>query len=151
MSSVTRSAWGGHFCVLQYMYQLCGVFKLYDLTAFVCGCSILFRCPDAVCVGPFVHETMGLSFTGSLCILGMKYIVCVSTLLVAGWSGASWSECPPCCLRSSLPSLGIILGGAVTSDAPPISSPVGSLLQWDQFKPLRLEHSLDELYRIPEP
>ena len=31
-------------------------------------------------VDPLVHETMGLCFTGSLCILGTKYIACVSIL-----------------------------------------------------------------------
>ena len=32
---------------------------------------------EAVCVGPDVHETIGLIFKGVLCILGKKYIVCM--------------------------------------------------------------------------
>ena len=50
------------------------------MTTFICGCNNLAIYPDAVYVGLFVHETVGLSFTGSLCILGTKYIVCISIL-----------------------------------------------------------------------
>ena len=48
---------------------------------------------EAISVGPFVVETMGLSLSGSLsgslCSFGRKYMVCVSTLL----GGATVAMC----------------------------------------------------------
>ena len=48
----------------------------------ICGSTTECHATDTGYVGPLVQDTMGLSFKGSLCILGRKYIVCVST-----WSG----------------------------------------------------------------
>ena len=53
-------------------------FLRYDLVIFMCGCKSLSKKADAVQVGPFVHEIMGLIFTGFLQSLGRKYIVCVN-------------------------------------------------------------------------
>lgn len=64
-------------------------FVMCDLTCCMCGWSHLSRKADAFSVGPFVAETIGLTLSGSLCILGRKYIVCVSTLL-GGASRVYW-------------------------------------------------------------
>lgn len=75
-SSVTRYVWGGN-AVRSSMCNMSMELRTKEGTDLIKGWSNLSRYAEAVCVGPNVHETMGLIFNGVLCIFGKKYIVCV--------------------------------------------------------------------------
>ena len=46
--------------------------SIKDGTDLIKGCRRLSIYADSVCVGPRVHESMGQTFRGILCILGGK-------------------------------------------------------------------------------
>ena len=57
----------------------CVEFLRYDLTTFMCGCTYLGASMQCVLVYLCMRLWL-LSLTGSLCILGTEYIVCVFML-----------------------------------------------------------------------
>ena len=65
MSKQTRNALAGIFLLLK-MLTSCSEFLRYDLVFFMCGCKSLSRNAEALHVGPFVHDTIGLTFSGNL-------------------------------------------------------------------------------------
>ena len=61
------------------------------MTCFMYSWRVLSRNAEAVCVGLLMDETIGLTFSGYLCALGKKYIICMLTLS-CGISSVSYSS-----------------------------------------------------------
>ena len=71
MSRVIKSELVGIRLLLR-MLMRCVDFLRKDFVIFICGCKSLSKKAEAVYVGPFVHEIIGLSRRGFLCNLGRK-------------------------------------------------------------------------------